>query len=603
MSSYKNNPSLKLFTFYLAPHWKRLCILALFLFVDIALQLSIPQFMKNYIDSAQNGAVLEKTTRFAILFISAAILQQFTFIIAIFFSENIGWNITNKIRMDLAAHCLDLDMTFHNIHTPGELIERIDADITILAEFFSQFIIVVAGNSLLYLGVLILMFQEDWRIGLSLSIFSGLLLLLMIRFQNVAVGYWSKERKASAKLFSFLEERLSGTIDIRSNGAVQYVMHLFYQLTQAYIKKAMKASMTANRIMSSIIFLYALVIALSLGVGLYLFEHQWITIGSVYITFHYTAMLERPLRQLARQFQEFQRAGAGISRIQEILSIDKKIKNSGTYLQTNLSGAISIEFQNITFSYDDQPIKEEEFPGKTENETVLNKINFSLKPGSTLGLLGRTGSGKTTISRLILRLFEPDEGRIIFVDSNSGKSIDIRSIPLSNLRQKIGMVTQNIQIFQGSIRENLTFFNPEIKDETILDSLNELGLSPWLQSYPQGLDTILNSGAESLSIGEGQLLAFTRIFLKNPDLIILDEASAHLDPVTEKLIDKAVNRLTYGKTTIIIAHRLSTIQRANEILILEKGKVLEFGSKDFLLQDNNSHFHQLMQSGLEEVLA
>jgi ATP-binding cassette subfamily B protein len=216
-----------------------------------------------------------------------------------------------------------------------------------------------------------------------------------------------------------------------------------------------------------------------------------------------------------------------------------------------------------------------------------------------LGLLGRTGSGKTTLSRLLFRLYGPTSGAIRFGD------VDIRDIALHDLREHIGMVTQDVQLFQATVRDNLTFFNRRIGNDQIERVLKELRLWDWVQSLPDGLNTPLASGGQGLSAGEAQLLAFTRVFLKNPGLVILDEASSRMDPVTENLLDQAVDRLFHAppRTGIIIAHRLQTVQRADDILILENGSVVEYGARERLAADPGSRFYSLLQTGLEEALA
>jgi ATP-binding cassette subfamily B protein len=223
-----------------------------------------------------------------------------------------------------------------------------------------------------------------------------------------------------------------------------------------------------------------------------------------------------------------------------------------------------------------------------------------LEPGTVLGLLGRTGSGKTTLTRLLFRLYDPDEGMVRL--GKHGSAMDLRQVSLADLRRRVGMVTQNIQLFHATVRDNLTFFDDRIPDEQILEVLQSVGLEAWLRALPDGLDTELESGGGGLSAGEAQLLAFTRIFLQDPGLVILDEASSRLDPATEHLIERAVDRLVQGRTTIIIAHRLGTVQRADEILILDNGRVAEHGPRDALASDPVSRFCSLMHTGLEEVL-
>ena len=247
-------------------------------------------------------------------------------------------------------------------------------------------------------------------------------------------------------------------------------------------------------------------------------------------------------------------------------------------------GALGLHFDHVDFSY-------------SEEEQTLANVDFELVPGQVLGLLGRTGSGKTTIARLIFRLYDPQAGAIRL------NGTDIREPALDALRSKVAMVTQDVQLFKASVRDNLTFFDRTIPDEAVEAALRDLGLWDWVESLPDGLDTVLESGGGGLSAGEAQLLAFTRVFLRDPGLVVLDEASSRLDPATEQLIERAVDRLFAGRTAIIIAHRLATVQRADRIMILENGRIAEQGDRAVLAADPDSRFSELLRTGLEEVLA
>ena len=230
-------------------------------------------------------------------------------------------------------------------------------------------------------------------------------------------------------------------------------------------------------------------------------------------------------------------------------------------------------------------------------ETVLHDIDFKLVAGETLGLLGRTGSGKTTLTRLLLRFYEPEVGC-----ARVGRH-DVSVARLANLRERIGVVTQEVQLFAATVRQNLTFFDEGVTDGELTAVIYQLGLTKWFNQLPDGLDTMLTAGGGGLSAGEAQLLAFVRVFLQDPGLVILDEASSRLDPATERLVDRAVQRLLQNSTGIIIAHRLETVRQVDKVMVLANGRMLEFGARDELAQDEQSHFHSLLQTGLVEVLA
>lgn len=604
---------------YLSPRWPLTLGLSVLLLANIGLALANPQIMRHFLDTAQAGGSPQVLRNAALLFLAVAIVQQVTSVLATYTGENLAWLATNALRGDLAAHCLALDMEFHNARTPGEMIERIDGDVTTLANFFSQFVVQVLGNGLLVIGILALLFREDWRVGLALTIFVAVALVALLRMGNIAVPHWTAERQASAELFGFLEERLAGTEEIRANGAEAYTMRHFYRLMRTLLTKSLRAGLMVNILLNTMLVLFALGTAAAFAVGAWLFYERVLTIGTVYVIFHYTTMMERPISQIAHQLQDLQRAGAGMVRIEELFRFRSQIED-GTAVDALPPGPLAVCFDSVTFAYPDarngtaaagRPEADGGVPGEgaaegaepgCEAERVLDGLSFSLRPGRVLGLLGRTGSGKTTLTRLLFRLYEPDRGTISL--GCDGQTVDIRDLPLRELRRRVGMVTQNIQLFHATVRENLTLFDDSIPDARILEVLDEVGLGEWLASLPEGLDTELEAGGGGLSAGEAQLLAFTRIFLQDPGLVILDEASSRLDPATEQRIERAVDCLLYTppRTAIIVAHRLATVQRADEILILEAGSVVEHGPRQALLADPASRFSRLLQTGLEEVL-
>jgi ATP-binding cassette subfamily B protein len=331
----------------------------------------------------------------------------------------------------------------------------------------------------------------------------------------------------------------------------------------------------------------------TLALGAWRLARGEMTIGTVYLLMHYLARLRFPLLRIRQNVDDLRRARASIERIQTLLATVPRVAEARRLTEATSpalpSGALHVAFQDVCFRYDDGG-------GDTERPHVLRNVSFELAPNRVLGLLGRTGSGKTTLVRLLLRLYDPIEGAIRLHD------VDLADLPLSDLRRRVGMVTQDVQLFQASVRNNVNLFNPRVTDDQILDAIQALGLGGWLGSLPSGLDTVLQSGGRSLSAGEAQLLAFTRVLLKDPGLIILDEASSRLDPATEQLLERAIDRLLHGRTAIVIAHRLATVGRADQIIVLENGQIDEQGDRLALACDPASRFYRLLQTGLEEVL-
>ncbi len=571
-----------LLTAYLQPQRGRVALLALLLFASIGLQLLTPLILRRFIDTATAGAAVQSLTVAALLFLGGSLVQQLVAVGATYVSENVGWSATNALRADLLLHCLRLDQSFHKRRTPGELIERIDGDVTALANFFSQLVIQVLGNLLLLIGVLVVLWGIDWRIGLLLTSFSLVTLVTLSKIQAHVVPYWHKARAASAELYGFLEERLSSTEDIRASGARDWTLRRLYERLTQHLRAERSARLRARSVWVTTDLYFAVATAATFVLGARLFQAGSLSVGTIYVIFFYTGLLIRPLFQITRQAEDLQKATAGIGRVQELFGMQSALPaGADTPLP---AGALPVTFRDVSFGYE-------------ANEPVLRDVSFHLEPGRVVGLLGRTGSGKTTLTRLLYRLYDPDQGAILL------GHVDLRSAGLAELRRRVGIVTQEVQLFHATIRDNLTFFDATIPDERILAAIDTLGLTPWFRALPGGLDTVLVAGSAGLSAGEAQLLAFTRIFLRDPGLVILDEASSRLDPATEQLIERAVDKLLQGRTGIVIAHRLHTVFRADEILILDQGQVVEHGERERLIADGGSRFSTLLRTGLEEALA
>ena len=564
---------------YLRPQRLRVTLLAVFMFSGIGLNLLNPQILRYFIDTATSDGALRNLIIAGALFLTIGIFGQAVVLISSYLGQDVGWRATNRMRGDLAFHCLNLDMSFHHEHTPGEMVERVDGDTTSLSNFFSEFVLQVIGSTFFLIGVLILVFREDWRVGLALTAFAIFAFFVYNLTRSIAVPTYTAEREGYSKLYGFIEERLIGIEDIRTNGGNAYAMDRFYDVNSDVYERVLKSEIMGEILQSITRVLFALGLALSMGMGIYLYREGAFTIGTVFLVVQYTAMLRRPLDQIGRQISDLQRATAGLKRIEALYRVAPRIQGGTETLSA--VAALSVEFDGVTFSY-------------AEGDPVLKEVSFELAPGKVLGLLGRTGSGKTTMTRLLFQFYEPDMGQIRLGGT------PIMKIHLDNLRQHVGLVTQDVQLFHATVRDNITLFNPAITDPQILAVIEDLGLSAWYQSLSEGLDTLITSGG--LSAGEAQLLAFARVFLKNPGIVILDEPSSRLDPATEQQIDRAVGKLLKNRTGIIIAHRLSTVQQVDEIIILEDGHIREHGEREQLVKEPDSRFSQLLKTGLEEMI-
>ncbi|MCZ6675874.1 MAG: ABC transporter ATP-binding protein, partial [Candidatus Poribacteria bacterium] len=391
---------------YLRPQWFRVTLLVVFMFVGKGLDLLNPQILRYFIDTATTGGALRSLLIAGAMFLAIGLFSQIMNLIASYLGQDVGWRATNRMRGDLALHCLKLDMWFHHEYTPGEMVERVDGDTTALSNFFSQFVVQVIGSVVLLLGVLTLIFREDWRAGAALAAFTIVAFCVYNLVRSIAVPVYTAERQSYAKFFGFIEERLTGIEDIRTNGGTAYTMDRFYDVNNDVYGRVVKSHFMGEVLQSITGVLFALGIALALGMSIWLYGTGAFTIGTVVMIFQYTRMLRGPLFIISQQINELQRATAGLKRIEALQRITTNVQDGTEMLPT--AGPLSVEFDQVTFSY-------------VAGDTVLKEVSFKLEPGKVLGLLGRTGSGKTTITRLLFRFYDTNAGQIRIDDTPIGK--------------------------------------------------------------------------------------------------------------------------------------------------------------------------------------
>ena len=561
-------------------------LLGVLLITSTGLQLITPQIIRRFLDIAHEQGALGSLYLAALVFLVLGLSSQLLRAFTMYLGRDVAWRATNRLRADLTMHVLQLDMGLHSAHTPGELLERIDGDIERLANFFSQFFVHLLGALLMLVGLVVISWWEDWRFGGAMAAFVAFFMLTQARIVKFATPFWQAESVARADFYGFLGEQLGGIKDTQKSGTASFTMRRMYELERRRVFTHMKAGIISGVTTGLSHSANSFRIVAGLAVGAYLFQRGDITIGTVYLIFHYLQMVGMPILTISWEFEDLQQASASIIRVKELMDRAPRVLDGGgaTLPACRPACRLSIEFSEVSFSYN-------------PDVTVLQDISFRVEPGKTLGLLGRTGSGKTTMSRLLFRFYDTDKGSVRVGD------VDVRELRLGDLRSRVGLVTQEVQLFQASVRDNLTFFDPQVPDATIVETLESLGLGTWYRSLPDGLDSELTASGGQLSAGEAQLLAFARVFLRDPDYVVLDEASSRLDPATEQLIQLAVDRLLNGRTAIVIAHRLATVQKLDEIMIIEDGQVREHGERQSLATDPTSRFAGLLRTGLEEALA
>jgi len=560
---------------YLLPLRVEMLALAFTLLAYIGLSLYAPQFLKRFLNQVVEGGATVELIWLAVAFGIANLSFRAVEVLTTYLTGRVSWAATNALREDFMKHCLSMSMPFHHGKTPGEMIERIDGDISNLREFFSTFVTRLLGSALLLIGILVFLFLENLVVGAIFSLFSILTLVVCGYIRVKGVPAQIETREASSQMFGHLEQRIEGAEDTRSSGGVSYALNKFEELSFIHFIKGAKAAAINACMMNLAWLLFYAANASALGISAYFFIKGEITLGAVYVIYHYVSMLRNPIEGFVREFENLTKADASIVRIDETLNSDLCDIDEGD--TTPDTEAMSVEFVNVTLCYD----------GKTK---ALDSVSFKLEKGVSLGLIGETGSGKSSIARLLFRFYEPTNGQIIL----SGKPAN--EMRLKQLRNQIVFASQEAEIFEASVFDNVTLFDSSHSRERVRNEINRVGLGAWLDRLPDGLDTMLGHGAVGLSSGQRQMLSMTRAFLKKSSLVILDEPTADLDPTTEEMFTKSLHNLLVGRTVIVIAHRLKTLNLIDQIAVLNRGKLIEYGKRSDLEKDSGSKYAKVLAS-------
>jgi len=561
------------------PHRARVSAMVVVLAIAGSLPLIGPLLIASFIDEAQGDAQRSQLLWLAGIYVGVGVARQIMSIAVAWTATDLAWRVTNELRTRLTRHVLNLDLAFHRATSPGELVSRVDGDVTALSDFVASFAVKATAAVVTLVGLVVVLLIRDWQVGIGLAVYLGFAIAALFLLRNKAVDEAATEQAAMGRMLGEVEERLTGADDLRSNGGGSHAIATFQRASAAVLRSSLgreKQGVTLW-VLSNAVFVIGGLIALAVDVAL--LRRGAITLGTAYLIFQYTQILRAPLSDLSDETERVQRAAGGMARTLNLLGESSAIKDTGT---TPLpDGPLSLDLHSVTFTYADEDIP----------VAVIDDLTLRLDAGTSIGVLGRTGSGKTTLARLLLRLVEPTEGEVRLGDTN------LTDVRLSELRARTGVVSQDVHLFGSTLRDNLTLFDETVTDQELHRALEELDLLTWVQAMPDGLDTKLGPAGSGLSAGEGQLIALARLFLRSPDFVLLDEASSRIDPATEARVTRAIDRLLEGRTAIVIAHRLSTVERLDEILVLDKGKVAERGKTADLANDPTSRYSQLLAVG------
>ncbi|WP_312079429.1 ABC transporter ATP-binding protein [Chryseobacterium sp.] len=531
------------------------------------------QVVDNDITKLQDKALMMKHVYMLVGLVFAETVLNF---FLVYFSNFISQNVIRDIRERLYNKLIYFKTSFFDKTPIGQLVTRAVGDVETIATVYTDGFLMVFGDILRIIFVLVMMFQTDVHLSyISLAILP-LMVVITRFFQKRLKKAFGDERNWTSTQNSFVQERLAGMPIIQVFNRQQSEFNKFDE-----INITLKGALLRTVLIFSLFFPVVELIS-SLFIGFILFYGGYITIsaGVVIAFIQYISMLIRPLRQIADRFNNIQRGIVGAERVLGLMDEDFAMTNTGKVSKDHFDG--KIEFKNVRFSYD-------------EKQEVLKGIDFKVNPGETVAIVGATGAGKSTIISLITRLYDINSGGILIDDVN------LRDYELYNLRSHIGVVLQDVFLFHGSIYENLAFGDETITLDKIKAVAKDIEVDEFIEQLPGGYDYVVSERGSSISLGQRQLLSFLRAYLSDPKILILDEATSSIDHESEKLIQRATEKITKNRTSIIIAHRLSTIEKADKIIVMEHGKIVEEG-KHLELLDKNGYYSTLYKAQLRHEI-
>lgn len=529
-----------------------------------------PMLINHAIDNFIIISDPENLLKITVLLIGLLFCEGFIQFFYIYLSTWIGQNVILDLRKKIFRHIMSLKMKFFDKTPIGTLVTRAVSDIETIADIFSQGLLVIIAELLKLVIVLVFMFYTDWRLSIIALLTIPVLLVATAWFKRNIKASFQDVRDKVSSINSFVQEHIVG----------MNIVQIFNR-EEAEFDKFKKINADHRDAHLRSIFYYAVFFpvvevlsAVSIGLvvwygGEAILSGKDITIGEIIAFILFIHMMFRPIRQLADRFNVLQMGIVGSERVFKIIDTDEKIKDEGKTEVSDLSGEIS--FENVWFRY-------------KEDQWILKDLSFNVNSGKFLALVGHTGAGKSSIIRILNRFYEIEKGKIKI------DNISIDDLTLNSLRNNIALVQQEVFLFSDSISNNISLYEDNITKEQIVQASKDIDIYEFIMSLPNGFEYVVGERGVTLSSGQRQLIAFLRVYVRNPKILILDEATASIDSSTEALIQNALSKLSKNRTTIVIAHRLSTIVNANKILLLEDGKIKEEGTHRNLLEQKGEYF-------------
>ena len=539
-----------------------------------------PVVLEKIVDENLTASNYDFFLEYIVLMVALLVLEVASNYSFIFNAGLLGQSVVKDIRVKLFDHIQDFKMKYYDKSSVGILITRTVTDMERIADIFGQGLFMIISDILKMLIVAIVMIYMNWELSLIVFLSLPFILLATKIFQKYMKLAFDEVRNEVANLNSFVQERVTGMNVLQLFAREKIELEKFKQINERH-KKAWLKTVWYNSIFFPVAEIFS---SLTLGLvvwygGMNTILDNTASIGELTAFIMMIPMLFRPLNQIANKFNTLLMGMVAAERVFNILDTDSLIQDRGSKNADIIDG--KIKYENVNFSYN-------------EGEKIIQDLNLEINPGSKNAIVGATGSGKSTIIKLLTSFYELDSGSI-YIDN-----INIKDYSISSLRRNIAFVSQDVHLFSDTILNNITLQNNNISFLRVKDAAKEIEIDDFISSLPNGYNYNVKERGVGLSTGQRQLISFLRAYIKNPQILVLDEATSSIDTDSELLIQKAIEKITENRTSIIIAHRLSTIMKADNIIVMDGGKIVEAGTHDDLLKNINGHYQKLYQAQLKK---